>query len=231
MLPVDGIPRVFTPGVIAGSELVPTTGASLAPGQVILDERIDFLKKQGVPVPTCKKEFAGGLCPPGTPRAGFAPNSAGASALQSVYGLASVEKEIVAIAKNDFLAKTEDPKKKVRRSHGRTFNDFARMTKAQIDEVLGESRNIGFALGEDRIVHFRVDKVSLDGGLTLAGAGKKVAVSASSITYTEDGATSEVEPETAVISMTSIQKGRRGGGGFTTGGSFMVSSSNRSGNS
>jgi hypothetical protein len=235
VLPVECIPREFTPGEISGTAPDAATGASLTPGQVILDERIEFLQKQGVPVPTCTDEFSskGGVCPAGTPKAGAAPNSAGAAALQGVYGLLSAEKEVAAIAKNEFLSTHEgrSEKKVVRRSHGRTFRDLAGMTRAEVDTVLGSTKQIAFTLNDD-IIHFNVETVSEEGGFTLAGQGKKVVVTEKSISYTSGGAAIEVPPQTTVISMarkTGVE-GRRGGGFLSSGSFTLGSGSNRAGN-
>jgi hypothetical protein len=232
-LPLECIPREFTPGEIQGTQPDLATGVPLTPGQVILDERIAYLQKQGVPVPTCTNEFAnkGGTCPHGTPKAGSPPNSAGDAALQNVYGMASTGgEEVEALAKSAFLhQKTEQ--KVVRRTRGRTFRDLADLTKDEVETVLGDSKAIGFAVG-NKIVRFAVEQVSKEGGLTLVGQGKKLVVSEKSIELTDGTTTSEVDPSTTVVSLAGHRRvGRRAGGGSASTGSFtLMGGGNTAGN-
>merc|ERR1719378_1801185 len=100
-LPVQCIPREFTPGEIMGTQPDLKTGQVLAPGQVILDERIDFLIQQGIPapdIPTCVNTFqtaapgGQGVCPAGSPRPGMPPNSAGQDALSRIVQFTEVSR-------------------------------------------------------------------------------------------------------------------------------------------
>jgi len=234
-LPVQCIPREFTTGEIQGTQPDLKTGAPLAPGQVILDERIDFLVAQGIPpadVPTCTKTFAtkpggNGMCPMDTPKANQYPNSAGDAALGRV-GAVITEEELPA-ADAAFLRKETENKK--RRIHGRTFSDLAALSSSEIATVLGEAKTIAFA-AKNKVVRFQVDEVSTGSSLTLAGNGKKVVVSAKNIVFTDGGETEEVDPQTTVLT-TAMQTrmGRRGGAGLMTSGNFALSAgSNTAGN-
>jgi len=232
-LPLECIPREFTPGEIQGTQPDLETGVGIAPGQAILDERIDFLIQNGIPaadVPTCTKtyEAKGGMCPADTPKGrtlDTAPNSAGADALSRVGYVATEQEQEAAVP---FLQKKD---KMVRRSRGRTFPDLADMTKEEVEKILGEKKTIAFSIGK-KVVNFTVDQVSTDSSsLTLAGGGKKVVVSPKSTLFTDGTATEEVERSTTVITMTVKQEtGRRGGGGTSPGSFTLSSGSNTAGN-
>lgn len=78
-LPTECIAREFSSAELYGTEVDSKTKQSLLPGQVIFDERIQFLIRQGIPasgIPKCN-EAMDGTCPTGTPKAGQEPNSAG----------------------------------------------------------------------------------------------------------------------------------------------------------
>ena len=78
-LPTECIERQFSLAELYGTEGDSKTKLSLLPGQVIFDERIQFLIRQGIPasgIPKCN-EAVDGTCPTGTPKAGQEPNSAG----------------------------------------------------------------------------------------------------------------------------------------------------------
>jgi hypothetical protein len=233
-LPMQCIPREFTVGEIQGTQPDLKTGAPLAPGQVILDERIDFLVAQGIPaadVPTCTKTFASkpggnGMCPADAPKANQYPNSAGDAALGRV-GYVVTDEELPA-ADAAFLKKETNKK---RRILGRTFSDLAALSSSEITEVLGEAKSIAFAVA-NKLVRFQVDEVSTGSSLTLAGEGKKVVVSEKNVVFTDGGETAEVDPQTTVLTTAVHNRmGRRAAPPPMSGGSMMVYSvSNTSGN-
>jgi hypothetical protein len=85
-LPTECIERQFSLAELYGSEVESKTKQSLLPGQVIFDERIRFLIRQGIPassIPTCS-EAVDGTCPTGTPKARQEPNSAGNKMLKAL---------------------------------------------------------------------------------------------------------------------------------------------------
>jgi len=233
-LPVNCIAREFTVAEIAGESMDAQTGMPLAPGQTVLDERIAFLAAQGIPaadIPTCKAEIA--TCPVGSPKAGQPPNSAGQDALNSIGVAAfvgeSVEQEAVQLLEEE---QALEKQKGVKRSRGRTFEDLARMTAADVEKILGDKRMLAFVKDDGSKVAFRVDKVtSRAGGLTLAGEGKTLEVLGHSVEFSDGGSKAQVAPSTVVLTMEHSLlsrrvhggAGRRGGGGFmTTGGSFTA---------
>lgn len=225
-LPVECIPRSFTPAELKGLSPDPM-GQPLTPGQIVLDERIKFLDQQGMPkedIPTCVKHYAtmGGVCPALTPKAGLPPNSAGAAALSGQYGLAQTDEQAVVQLADTVAHLRGDTKAK--RSRARTFADLAAMSKVDVETVLGDKKLIAFSVGT-KIVSFHVDEVSDQDGLTLAGEGKKVLVQGQKITLTEGKKSTDVEPETAVITMSHSHRhmGRRAAF-LSTSGSFTLSS-------
>merc|ERR1719399_1800357 len=238
-LPVNCIAREFTVAEIAGGQNDVQTGMMLGPGQAVLDERIAFLVAQGIPatdIPTCKAEVP--TCPVGTPKAltgDPTPNSAGQDALNSIGAGAYVgenpQKQAVQLVEEEQVLEQQ---KDVKRSRGRTFEDLAKMTTADVEKILGDKRMLAFATDDGSKVAFRVDKVtSRAGGLTLAGEGKTLEVLGRSVEFSDGGSKAQVAPSTVVLSLgrTSLPTDRtallkRGsnafGGALLTSGSFTM---------
>lgn len=233
-LPVNCIAREFTVAEISGGMNDAQTGMPLAPGQTVLDERINFLVAQGIPatdIPTCKAEIPS--CPVGTPKAGQPPNSAGQDALNSIgaggYVGESVEKQAVQLLEEE---QALEKQKDVKRSRGRTFADIAQMTTAEVEKILGDKRMLAFAKDDKSLVAFRVEKVTSEGhGFTMTGEGKTVRVG-KTVEFEEGDAKADVAPSTVVITMAqSSQRVGRRGAFLSTGGAFkMAKTSNRGGN-
>lgn len=229
-LPVNCIAREFTVAEIAGQTPDVETGLPLAPGQTVLDERIAFLVAQGIPaadIPTCKAEIA--TCPIGTPKAGSPPNSAGQDALSSIgaggFLGESVQQQAVQLVEEEQLLAEQ---KSVKRSRGRTFEDLAKMTTADVEKILGDKRMLAFAKEDHSTVAFRVETVTSGGtGLTLTGEGKTLQVG-KTVELSEGDAKTEVAPSTVVLTLEQssrrVHSGRGRAAFLTTSGSFTLSS-------
>lgn len=236
-LPVQCIAREFKPAELMGTEPDSETGMPLQPGQVLLDERIDFLIEQGITaseINTCTAHYStqGGVCPVGTPKANMVPNSAGADALGRV-GAVSIGSSTAKTDQRDGILLAERAKEMTETVHrrGRTFQDIAKMTLADVEKILGQKKTLAFSQGS-RAVAVHVDTVTKEtAGLKLVGHGKTLVVSEGKVVLTEDGVDTEVEPTNLVFTMSGGQRMGRRGAFLSTSGSFtMRASSNRGGN-
>ena len=125
-----------------------------------------------------------------------------------------------------------ETQKDVKRSRGRTFEDIAKMTTADVEKILGDKRMLAFAKEDKSLVAFRVEKVTSGASLlTLTGDGKTLRVG-KTVEFEDGDAKSEVAPTTVVITLSqSSQRVGRRGAFLSTGGSFkMAKTSNRGGN-
>jgi len=149
--------------------------ADLANGELLLDKRINFLEKQGLPgtsIPVCHKQFgAGETCPAESARAkngkvGF--NSASAATLKRIgqplpgQALVRIEEELDALPENQPLTRAEEEGKKGRkrehRSQVKTLAALGKMEPKAITELL-DGAGLDVAL-KGKVLRLKVDDVT-----------------------------------------------------------------------
>lgn len=210
-------------------------------GAVVLDARIAFLEKQGLPgssIPVCHAQVQ--TCPATSARAQQPPNSASDATLQRIglpRSLAAQERaedEEAAIPANTAFAGA----RRERRSYMKTLRMIAAMNEADLRDTLGSDMRLTVVTKDSRALRMKVEKWELGDRFMISGKGVNgattIEVGKDTAELIIDGKHEALDLDAMVL--TSLGRsgslyGRRAGGADFGGGSLIVSSgSNAAGN-
>jgi len=211
-------------------------------GAVVLDARIAFLEKQGLPgssIPVCHAQVA--TCPATSARSQQPPNSASDATLQriglprSLAAQVRAEDREATIPANTEAAGTA----RERRSYMKTLRMVAAMNEAELRETLGDDMRFTVVMKGKGALRMHVEKWELGDRFVLSGKDTKgpatIEVIKNTAELVTDGARQALDLDAMVLSSLgrgASLYGRRGGAmDFFSGGGFTLSGGgNRAGN-